>query len=75
MNIFRGCRSRALQRKRDYEPVQWSTYFSDSKKIKIGDNSFHIYTQGEDGPLLVLLHGGGYSALTWAEFTVRKILL
>ncbi|XP_051165815.1 protein phosphatase methylesterase 1 [Leptopilina boulardi] len=64
-----GCRSRALQRKRDYEPVQWSTYFSDSKKIKIGDNSFHIYTQGEDGPLLVLLHGGGYSALTWAEFT------
>lgn len=23
-----------------------------------------------EGPTLVLLHGGGYSALTWAEFTV-----
>lgn len=64
-----GCKSKAQQRKRDYDPVPWSAYFDESKKIKIGENSFNIYTQGEEGPLVVLLHGGGYCALTWAEFT------
>lgn len=38
--------------------------------MKIGNDTFHIYTKGTEGPTLVLLHGGGYSALTWAEFTV-----
>lgn len=66
-----GCKSKSHQRKRDYDPVPWSAYFDQSKKVEIGENSFHIYTQGEEGPLVVLLHGGGYSALTWAEFTVR----
>ncbi|XP_063981736.1 protein phosphatase methylesterase 1 [Diachasmimorpha longicaudata] len=65
----RSCKTRALQRKRDYDPVQWTPYFTDSKDIAIGDNTFHYYTTGDEGPTLVLLHGGGYSALTWAEFT------
>lgn len=38
--------------------------------MTIGNNTFHVYTKGTEGPTLVLLHGGGYSALTWAEFTV-----
>lgn len=33
---------------------------------------FRIYLAGCEGPVLVLLHGGGYSGLTWALFTVRK---
>ena len=73
LTYSRGCKSKVLQRKRDYDPVPWSVYFKESKKVNIGENSFHIYTQGEEGPLLVLLHGGGYCALTWAEFTVSPI--
>ncbi|XP_015109632.1 protein phosphatase methylesterase 1 [Diachasma alloeum] len=65
----RSCKARALQRKRDYDPVQWTPYFSESKDIVVGDNTFHYYITGDEGPTLVLLHGGGYSALTWAEFT------
>ncbi|CAD1468100.1 unnamed protein product, partial [Heterotrigona itama] len=55
--------------KRDYEPVQWIPYFDHSQDVKIGNDTFHIYIKGTEGPTLVLLHGGGYSALTWAEFT------
>lgn len=65
----KSCKARALQRKRDYDPVQWTPYFDESKDIVIGDNTFHYYSGGNDGPTLVLLHGGGYSGLTWAEFT------
>ncbi|KAK2579588.1 hypothetical protein KPH14_010883 [Odynerus spinipes] len=60
---------KGFQRKRDYEPIQWSPYFDHSIDIKLGENTFHIYTKGMEGPTLVLLHGGGYSALTWAELT------
>ncbi|XP_046751627.1 protein phosphatase methylesterase 1 isoform X2 [Diprion similis] len=65
----RACKSRAFQRKRDYDPVEWQPYFDESKDVKIQENTFHIYTKGNEGPILVLLHGGGFSALTWAEFT------
>ncbi|KAH0546371.1 protein phosphatase methylesterase 1 [Cotesia glomerata] len=65
----KSCKARALQRKRDYDPVEWTPFFDESKDVVIGENTFHIYTKGNEGPTLVLLHGGGYSALTWAEFT------
>lgn len=28
-----------------------------------------MYRSGDQGPLLLLLHGGGHSALSWAVFT------
>ncbi|CAL7945916.1 unnamed protein product [Xylocopa violacea] len=62
-------KSKGFQRKRDYDPVKWVPYFDQSEDIKIGEDTFHIYIKGTEGPTLVLLHGGGYSALTWAEFT------
>ncbi|XP_034172976.1 protein phosphatase methylesterase 1 isoform X2 [Osmia lignaria lignaria] len=65
----RVSKSKGFQRKRDYDPVQWCPYFDESEDVKIGNNTFHVYTKGTEGPTLVLLHGGGYSALTWAEFT------
>ncbi|KAJ8403875.1 hypothetical protein AAFF_G00347430 [Aldrovandia affinis] len=40
-------------RKRDFSPVPWS----------------QIYSSGSHGPVLLLLHGGGHSALSWAVFT------
>jgi protein phosphatase methylesterase 1 len=69
-----GLSSRLLQhrvpsQKRDYEPVSWNLYFSERKTVTVNEDTFYLYTQGTEGPLLVLLHGGGYSALTWAQFT------
>ncbi|KAK0093150.1 hypothetical protein PV326_014199 [Microctonus aethiopoides] len=65
----RACKARTLQIKRDYDPVEWTPYFDESKDIHIKENIFHIHSTGNEGPTLVLLHGGGYSGLTWAEFT------
>lgn len=33
-------------------------------------NIFRVYCSGAHGPVLLLLHGGGHSALSWAVFTV-----
>lgn len=63
-------KSKGSQRKRDYDPVRWTPYFDHSKDVPVGQNTFHVYIKGTEGPLLVLLHGGGYSGLTWAELTV-----
>ncbi|CAM4339389.1 unnamed protein product, partial [Lepidochelys olivacea] len=30
--------------------------------------TFRIYKSGSEGPVLLLLHGGGHSALSWAVF-------
>ncbi|XP_017881330.1 protein phosphatase methylesterase 1 [Ceratina calcarata] len=65
----RVSKSKGFQRKRDYDPVQWTPYFDEAQDIEIGSDKFHIYTKGTEGPTLVLLHGGGYGGLTWAEFT------
>ena len=29
-----------------------------------------MYEKGESGPVLLLLHGGGHSGLSWAVFAV-----
>jgi len=61
-----------LGRKRDYTPTHWSQYFTTSEDVVINEDgdTFHIYRRGSSGPLLLLLHGGGFSALTWALFSV-----
>ncbi|KAL4647792.1 protein phosphatase methylesterase 1-like [Arapaima gigas] len=38
-------------------------------------HTFRVYTSGSQGPVLLLLHGGGHSALSWAVFTVRYSVL
>ncbi|EPQ08328.1 Protein phosphatase methylesterase 1 [Myotis brandtii] len=35
--------------------------------------SFRVYKSGSEGPVLLLLHGGGHSALSWAVFTAAII--
>uniref|UniRef100_A0A8C6S5B5 Protein phosphatase methylesterase 1 n=1 Tax=Neogobius melanostomus TaxID=47308 RepID=A0A8C6S5B5_9GOBI len=48
-------------------------YFDQMEDVSVGPSDsrdvFRIYKAGNDGPLLVLLHGGGHSGLSWAVFT------
>lgn len=53
----------------------WNEYFSEMKDVKIDEHHiFRVYLSRspdeETGPLIVLLHGGGFSALTWSLFVV-----
>ncbi|KAF2367965.1 Alpha/beta hydrolase fold-1 [Trinorchestia longiramus] len=56
----------------DSSPVSWRQYWNSCDDVKIestdgeGVDQFRVYRRGTEGPLLVLLHGGGYSALTWS---------
>lgn len=63
-------------RQKDYSPAQWNEYFEDFVDVKIDEkNSFRCYRSKKPdspgAPVLVLLHGGGFNALSWAVFTVR----
>lgn len=62
--------------KLDYSPVSWREYFDQMENVNVGPadsaDVFRIYKAGREGPLLVLLHGGGHSALSWAVFTVSR---
>jgi len=72
--------------RRDFSAVCWDKYFSsrDVVETKEGKNSFVIYEKASEVhadidksklPVLFLLHGGGFSALTWsllvADITTR----
>lgn len=60
-------------RKRDFTPLSWSQYFETMEDVVVendnGKDIFRIYCSGAHGPVLLLLHGGGHSALSWAVFT------
>uniref|UniRef100_A0A1B6LZA5 Protein phosphatase methylesterase 1 n=1 Tax=Graphocephala atropunctata TaxID=36148 RepID=A0A1B6LZA5_9HEMI len=74
----RGARRSSLGRHKsrdheDYTPVEWNKYFKERQDVKVGTDTFRVYSIGEVGPVLVLLHGGGFSALTWS--VLSKILV
>lgn len=52
----------------------WNQFFTEKQDVVIDDKrTFCIYRTKEPekpGPVLLLLHGGGYSGLTWALFCV-----
>uniref|UniRef100_G3SW70 Protein phosphatase methylesterase 1 n=1 Tax=Loxodonta africana TaxID=9785 RepID=G3SW70_LOXAF len=64
-------------RKRDFSPVSWSQYFESMEDVEVenetGKDTFRVYKSGSEGPVLLLLHGGGHSALSWAVFTAAII--
>lgn len=68
VHLFRG----RNKQKEDINPTTWDKYFADCSKVIVGANVFNIYSLGDKGPLLVLLHGGGYNGLTWALFAVSN---
>ena len=78
-----GLQARSLNSSRsrfDYSPLHWSKYFGSKRDLKLNDDSFRVYLHGFDGnqssdcnlPVVVLLHGGGYSGLTFGPF-VKEI--
>lgn len=67
----RGSGGLTVGGRRDYTPVSWRKYWDSCKDVTLeGGDVFRVYQRGSEGPLLVLLHGGGYSALTWSLFAV-----
>ncbi|XP_064608020.1 protein phosphatase methylesterase 1-like [Liolophura sinensis] len=58
---------KGFQRRRDYSPVHWDKYFQKMHDVKLDEeNIFRVYECGDEGPVLFFLHGGGFSALSWA---------
>ncbi|XP_076052134.1 protein phosphatase methylesterase 1 isoform X2 [Oratosquilla oratoria] len=69
--LGRGGRKTGLGRgaRRDFTPLSWNGYWDKREDVEVeGGDVFRVYRRGTLGPLLVLLHGGGYSALTWSLF-------
>lgn len=64
-----------FKRRKDYTPVRWDKYFEGEKDVEVGENMFRVYTAGSEGPVLLLLHGGGHSGLSWAVFTASVMEL
>ncbi|KAL3234079.1 hypothetical protein MRX96_022827 [Rhipicephalus microplus] len=66
---FSRGRGKSGMLRRDYTPLSWRDYFSEALWVRTSDSdTFRVYMKGSQGPLLLLLHGGGYSGLTWALF-------
>ncbi|CAL8377777.1 unnamed protein product [Gadus morhua 'NCC'] len=63
----------AVEAQPDYSPLSWRGYFDQMEDVVVGaadsSDSFRVYKAGTGGPVLVLLHGGGHSALSWAVCT------
>merc|ERR1719234_1942028 len=54
---------------RSYSPIHWSQYWSHKLWVDTARGKFCTYRQNSGdggGALVVLLHGGGYSALSWS---------
>lgn len=51
-----------------YTPLPWKGYFDNDEDINIpeSNSTFHVYFAGTEGPVILCLHGGGYSGLSFA---------
>lgn len=60
--------------RRDYSAVTWDKYFDETKEVQVSPtDTFRVYMSGSEGPVCLFLHGGGFSALTWACLVVSAI--
>ncbi|CAK5074259.1 unnamed protein product [Meloidogyne enterolobii] len=53
----------------DFTPLDWNEFFDRKEILSINEDKFNVYLKGSKGPLFCLLHGGGYTGLTWACFS------
>ncbi|GAQ88359.1 alpha/beta hydrolase superfamily [Klebsormidium nitens] len=51
-----------------YGPLPWSNYFDEERDVEIAGTTdmFHVYSAGKEGPVLLCLHGGGYTGVSFA---------
>ncbi|CAH1159838.1 unnamed protein product [Phaedon cochleariae] len=61
-------RSGSVATPQSFIPTKWTKYFDKEEQIQIPNGTFNLYSRGKKGPILLCLHGGGYSGLTWALF-------
>ena len=56
----------------DYSPLGWEEFFEHKQLVQPDDSGdqFNVYLKGASGPLFYLLHGGGYTGLSFACFAV-----
>lgn len=63
-----------VSRRKDYTPVSWRQYFEKCFDVETDGGTFRVYLSPEpkdsNHPRIVTLHGGGYSGVSWALFTV-----
>lgn len=66
------CRCSRLNRSHEeLTPISWHNYFEKKGVVDVDGNKFTTYSLGnEESVLIVLLHGGGFNALTWSLFAV-----
>ncbi|VDP06485.1 unnamed protein product [Soboliphyme baturini] len=60
--------SQGTRGRKNYSPIPWDQFFDSKIEVPTEDGSFNVYLKGTEGPILFLIHGGGYSGLTWACF-------
>lgn len=48
----------------------WNRFWGKWRAVMSQCQTFRIYRRGVSGPLVFLIHGGGFSALTWAVLSV-----
>ena len=64
-------------RQKDYSPLEWNSFFHDYVDCEVDDGTFRIYRTKQpevlNFPVIVLLHGGGYSGLSWSAFGVNQL--
>lgn len=67
---------RHMMRKKDYTAVHWDKYFEEKHDVQVRGNTFRVYMCGTSGPVLLFLHGGGFSALSWSlvSSTVSQLM-
>ncbi|PRW60955.1 phosphatase methylesterase 1 [Chlorella sorokiniana] len=54
-------------------PLPWSNYFDAEQDVHCPERgaTFHVCTAGSSGPVVLCLHGGGYTGLSWALIARR----
>lgn len=58
----------APRSKKTVAPLSWSDFFDAKHDV----DGLAVYTAGSSGPIVLLLHGAGHTAMSWALVSVRR---